>query len=170
MVRTMFRRSSFPAFVLIGVLTACSSAPSDRELENAFQRDRQGLEELRAMMDSDSAIRAIRTDWLGPMKGGTEYPGERGGTIDSQRWDQYRKLFRQLGLRGGISRATEGPCEFYFGSYGSGLAISGTSKGYAYCAGVPSPIVQHLDGGEVSAKTLTYRALHDNWYLYYEID
>jgi len=89
-------------------------------MANAFQQHRQEFEDLRAMMEKDSTIQTIRNDWLGPTHGATERPGNPVGTIDPQRWDQYRMRFRQLRLQGGISRATKGPCELYFGRYGSG--------------------------------------------------
>jgi len=139
-------------------------------MQEAFQQDRQSLDELRAMLHEDSAIRAIRNDWLGTMNGVTVQADEQGATIDSQRWNEYRAKFRRLGLQGGITRATQGPCEFYAFRYGSGFVFSSVTKGYAFCTSVPSPLVEDLDRDDVRAKTMTFRALRESWYLFYEFD
>jgi hypothetical protein len=157
-------------FALIGLLTGCSNPPNDMQMDELFRRNRQSFDELREMLGADSSMRVVRNDWVATLDGTEEHSRDQAKVIARTRWDEYRTKFRQLGLQGGATRATQGPCEFYFDKYGSGFAFSSVSKGYASCASEPTPLVHDLDHDEIQPKTITYRALLDKWYLFYEID
>lgn len=135
-----------------------------------FHDHRSSFDELRAMLAEDSKLRVIRDDWLQPFGGAEEHPGDGLHTITENRWTEYRSKFRELGLAGGVSRASNSTCEVYFFKFGSGFSFSSRNKGYAYCDGVPSPLVASLDQDTIQSKTTTYRRLDGNWYLFLEFD
>ena len=153
---------------LIAMFGGCSSPPSDLQMDEALQRRRQAFDELREMLRADSALRAVRNDWVATLDGTKQDAGDKGPAIAEARWDEYRAKFRELGLKGGVTRSTEDPCELYFYTYGSGFVFSSVTKGYAYCASEPTPLVHDLDRDDVQPKTLTYRELREHWYLFYE--
>lgn len=158
------------ALALVAMLTGCSSPQSDLQMDETFQRHRQTFDELREMLRADSSIRVVRNDWMATLNGTEQHAGDPASALDGARWEEYRAKFRQLGLRGGVTRSTQGPCEFYLYKYGSGFAFSSVTKGYAYCASEPTPLVHDLDRDDIQPKTITFRELRAHWYLFYEFD
>ena len=156
------------ALTLVAMFTGCSGPPRDGQMDEAFQRSQRSFEELRDMFRTDSTLQVVRNDWVATTTGTQQHVGDQSSVIAPTRWDEYRAKFRQLNLRGGISRSTQGPCECYLDSYGTGFVFSSETKGYAYCASEPTPLVHDLDQDAIQSKTLTFRKLRDNWYLFYE--
>jgi hypothetical protein len=91
------------------------------------------------------------------------------GTLSQERWNEYRRLFRILNLESGIEGYGEKDF-IWFHASSSGLATSGSSKGFIYTLTPIEALVDDLDitANEVSYEGRIYRHLEGSWYLYYE--
>jgi hypothetical protein len=94
---------------------------------------------------------------------------ELGFTV--QRWDEYRRLFRTLGLHAGLLRPWDHPDAFYLVVQIKGLATGGSVKGYAYSETTLEPRCESLDKPEALAHTeICFKPLGGKWYLYLQRD
>lgn len=153
------------------------SAPSDDSLMKQFNEHRGDLETLVSMAQADSAISRIADDFIW-RKDSVAWPRpESQWGITADRWSDYRKLFRKVGLSAGFSEDEEG--DIYFISYTAGSVVSGVSKGFVYCrktglsrnAFLPCA-EQHNSGKQESAtgNGSKYRRVAEHWYLYSDWD
>jgi hypothetical protein len=94
-------------------------------------------------------------------------------SFSTQRWDEYRALFRDLGIDLGMNRLDRNDGVMLIVS-ATGIVGRGTAKGYAYSTKQLDPIVDSLDLAMprpcVGQKDcIVFKPLKRNWYLYYEI-
>jgi hypothetical protein len=163
------------ATVCVGtfVLAWVWSTPSDEAMTKQFSRHRGGLEELAAMAKEDSPMSRIAFDftWRQDSVAWPRPESEWGITRD--RWDQYRRLFRQVGVSEGLIQDRNG--NIYFLVHTQGSVVGGSSKGFVYCRTIkgspdtfPACSEQHdfdrHDDGKGNG--IEYRHLSQSWYIY----
>jgi hypothetical protein len=151
-----------------------SKHPSDQKLMLLLQKNESSFNKLVAMSNTDSNVIRIAFDftrlessWAWPR------PGSELG-FSNERWDEYRDLFRKLGLKDGISREnnSNGPVIFFTAS-SKGMTFRGSSKGFAYSVNALSPAFDSLDQIEVLKQKNQehgdgFKKIKDSWYLFYD--
>lgn len=129
-------------------------------LRSKFSARRPILEKLVAMARSDKSVVRVAPsftrlvdDWSWPRA--ANHLGFSGA-----RWDEYRHLFEQAGIKDGIEWQGE---ELFFYAQGCGLSVSGLSRGYVYSANRPATIVQTLRS---LPEDIGYIELGGGWYIF----
>jgi hypothetical protein len=150
---------SVPAILSALVLTACGM-PQENALRKAYSQNKNALVELLHMQLEDPRLVRIApsftrldTDW--------SWPRENIG-ISQDRWDKYRRLFRQANIADGIQR--DHGYLFYFVA-SEGLAIGGTSRGFAYTTALPTIIVDHLSDCP-REESVCFVKVEPDWYIF----
>jgi len=168
LVRVMFL---IVPFGVIWLLLDSSEHLPDEALIKRFYRYEKDFETLAQMAAEDSKVTRIANDftWL-ENNAAWPRPGSELG-FSRERWENYRRLFNKLGIKGGISRKGH-PETIFLLSSTTGLATGGDEKGYAYCGHEPTPLVDSLDSIPIEVKSLqqVYKRVKGNWYLYYVWD
>lgn len=159
--------------VLVILLMWACSAPSDKSLANRFARHRSEFETLARMSHEDADVIRIADDFT-RLKNNWNWPrSESTWGITLERWNEYRRLFRRVGLSAGLEK--DGPGNVYFIAHTAGLAVHGSSKGLVYCfvSGAPDetflPCAEHQQQGRQEYKPgrgYSYRKLDGNWYIF----
>jgi|SRR5579862_9826471 len=129
--------SKIVAFLLLGVviiaflLAWSCKAPSDESLRERFQSHRSELETLARMSQEDADVirvtdnfTRLKNDWSWPR------PESKWG-ITRERWDEYQRLFRKIGLSAGLEKDKLG--NVFFIAHTEGFASHGASKGLVQC-------------------------------------
>lgn len=158
--------------------------PLDDVMIRNFQSHRKEFETLLEMLKSDheKGLRRVGDNWTRP-----EDPTSIG--ITKERLDEYRSLFRTLGLENGLSNSWDDQRVIEFMASSFGLLNRGSTKGFCwYASPLPtgdSRVVQDLDlyvaqkreqwrksfeatGRTPSEHFTIYRHIEDHWYLYWE--
>jgi hypothetical protein len=158
---------------------------SDRVLIERFDEHVPDFNRLANMAVEDAHIRIIGSSFVGLVAADSGLPiylnknepwprseSELGFT--HQRWNEYRRLLKQLEL-GSWMRRTDGMTDVIFFAasvdFGpaDGVGQVVTEKGYVYS---PRPIrhslTDSLDHVEITGPGVFFKKLDDNWYLYYE--
>jgi hypothetical protein len=148
-----------------------SNHPTDSVLIRNFQKNEDAFQKLVQMSNNDSNVIRIaydftrlETTWAWPR------PESQLG-FSKERWTDYRKLFKKLGLEAGLERAnTSNGVVIFLVASAKGLSVSGSSKGYIYSGQPLSPLVESLD---VVPPTETqhrarYKMITNHWYLCHE--
>ncbi len=157
------------------VLAGCSVSsevhhPSDVQLAENFQRHEADFNKLLTMANEDARVVAITDDftWLDNNMSWPRPESELG--FSRARWDEYRGLFKQLGLAGGLNRRQDIPGSVFLVASSHGAFLRGTEKGYVYLREKPATIVDSLDRIDSQVKNMVpvYKKLKGNWYLYYQ--
>jgi len=145
--------------------------PSDIQLIEDFQHHEADFNKLVNMANEDAKVVRITNDftWLDNNMSWPRPKAELG--FSTQRWDEYRGLFKQLNLAAGINRREEIPDAIFFIASSEGAFLRGTEKGYAYLRKEPALLVDSLDriDFQVKSKVPVYKKIKSNWYLYYEV-
>src|SRR2546421_11626654 len=170
--RTMKTTLLLLMFVCFSYCDSDQKHPSDSSLEEAFRRDEPRLKQIVEMSRVDSKLTRIAMD-VTTTEDRTRWPAsESDWGISKQRWDEYRQLFRAVGLEGGVWRRP-GSNDRYLIVSSRGLATGGSTKGYVYSEDNLQPLCDSLD--DVPSNTLqaspnrtAYKKLTTNWYLFYE--
>jgi hypothetical protein len=150
--------------------------PSDKSLASNFYRNQAAFARLVQMAATDSGVVRIAPDYTCCPKVYASQPEPQQGRpgearLSDSRWEEYRTIFRQLGLEEGISNLGSGGFAFLASSVG--IVNRGSLKGYIYSAVPLTPILNSLDGrspGPCSVKRDcdVYKHLTGNWYLFFE--
>ena len=153
------------------------SAPSDDSLRKQFNGHRGDLESLVSMAEADSSVSRIANDFIW-RKDSVAWPRpESEWGITADRWNEYRKLFRKVGLSAGFSEDSQG--DIYFISYTAGSVVSGASKGFVYCRKTEFstnaflPCTEQRDSGKhegAKGNGSEYQRLAEHWYIYSDWD
>lgn len=157
-------------FDVICLLCGCS-VPDDAILIHRFQEHRGAFETLVTMSNEDPHVVRIAydftrldNDWSWPR------PESKLG-LTPQRWDEYRRLFKETSLTGGLYRSASSK-QLFFIAYSSGLTGRGLSLGYAYCGdriGLPDslpPCEAHVDS--FTGDNYRYQKIDSAWYVFEE--
>lgn len=168
--RTMWLLASVVLWAMLG----CGHHPSDVTLLRRFTANRAKFAQLVAMSNVDQRVVRIAQSFT-RVEGGMAWPTwDLLQGISSERWAQYRALFRQLGLDSGLyrGRLPDGAPIVVLVASSLGIVNHGSSKGYAYSTGKVSPVFQSLDNqGAVMGDNghgSAFRAIGDGWYLEFD--
>ena len=132
---------------------------TDQILISDLQKNKNKYEKLISMFREDAPATVIHPTWISP-----------DNVITEARWDEYKKLFLELGLDAGMR--SWGSDSIWFISTAQGLAIGGSSKGYMYKPENPEPLYMTLDNIPVDLKSnvMGYRKINDQWYIVFDWD
>jgi hypothetical protein len=83
--------------------------------------------------------------------------------IPEERWQEYQRLFHNLGITQGMEHFYNRPRAVFFYAECEGSAISRDCKGYAYSEELLTPIRDSLDR---LAPGIAFKPLSQNWYLF----
>lgn len=148
-----------------GVISGCGvidcSSP-ETKLRGEFEAKLAVLERLRRMSDEDSRVIRIaptftrlEDDWSWPR------PPEKLG-FSEQRWNEYRRLFREAGVSAGIDRDSG---YTFLTTKTCGLAVSGKSYGYAFAREKPKQMLPSLDAFSLP-NGVGFVPVKGDWYLF----
>ena len=144
-----------------------NSDPREELLEANFRKHESEFQDLLTMSQTDRKLVRIANDftWLDTNAAWPRPESEWG--ISRERWDQYRGLFKTLGVPGGMLRENKGTVT-YFIVFSGGLVTNGFSKGYAYSDTEPAPLVSSLDDPASWPKgnRVVFKHLKGDWYLF----
>ncbi len=163
MFRNLKVKVHIVAIFSIGLLTSCymkHGHPTDEELLGNWQTHKTDFDQLLQMFQTDKKLSRVSFDFTRP-----EHPDEIG--ISIERVNKYKGYFNKLGLTAGIEGYDERDTIWFYSST-QGLAVSGSSKGYAYLEIKPKLIVDDLDKyWSKDGKSFTaFKNIEGNWYLY----
>lgn len=162
---------TFCLIFLATASTGCSPfPPSDDILIETLVSNRSDFETLVEMMDEDTnhiALHKVAKDYI-------LYNRGEEGTIDKQRFQEYRDLLDKLNLHSITHYSTRNEESFQIKAYvHGGMPEGGVYKGYTYfCGGFPerlkSSLVESLeyDPQTYEPGTFLYRKIDENWYLW----
>ena len=148
------------------------SHPSDEQLIQNFQKHEAEFNLLAEMSNQDSHVQRIAPTftWLQNNAGWPRPESELG--FSKQRWDEYRRLFKELKVADGLARGEpQQPVMIFFFASSYGLVTGGSYKGYLYSTEEQTPIVDspELEQAEMKSNHSVYKRLKGNWYLFYMI-
>ena len=169
-------RSSLFLLSLIALMAGCSpvsgpSHPSDEQLIQNFQKHEAEFNLLAEMSNQDSQVRRIAPTftWLQNNAAWPRPESELG--FSEQRWDEYRRLFKELKIADGLARNDpRQPTLIFFFASTHGLVTSGSAKGYVYSDEELSPIVDspELEQADMKNTLRVFKRLKGKWYIFYE--
>jgi hypothetical protein len=160
-----------------GALEWAWSAPSDEALTKQFNKHRGELETLVAMTEQDSAVSLIAYDFIDRRDTGAWPRPKSEWGITEDRWNEYRALFRKIGLGRELIKDEQGNIYFMFHSDGS--VVTGSSKGLVYCPKAEAtesrylPCIEQRDSGksgDEKGNGSQYHRLSEHWYIYSDWD
>jgi hypothetical protein len=171
-----------PEQQLLAWASASRPTPADLEfitsvdLDNSFATRRKQLEELRTMVEADHTLVRIAADftWL---TDNTKWPRPNIG-LSAKRWQEYRDLFRDVGLQEGVLRSANYPGAIFFIVHARGIVTGGAGVGYVCSESQLAPLTQSpredLDAiARASVKkgsATVFRKLAERWYAFYQLD
>jgi hypothetical protein len=153
----------------IAFLSSCDLAdehPSSASLQKQWRDHRADLETLVTMIKADTALKRVAPDFTRP-------ENLTAAGIDEQRLEEYRRLFKQTGVKNGISGYGKKDT-IWFHVSSLGLSVSGSGKGIAFVDGEPEGVVPDLDAHILKAHAgraesfTAYQRIEGDWYLYYD--
>ncbi len=120
----------------LGAFLWWSEPPSLASLMEHFPARRATLEHLLKMSDEDVRFPRLDPDFLydpsrEPQRASLEMRDDPQPSLPIQRWDDYRRLFKQAGLKQGFNRDQDG--DVFFRAGAEGLLDRGHATGYLYC-------------------------------------
>lgn len=171
-----------PLLFLLGVLAARGGGalfdwdrlggphPSDARLARVFHANEPDFLRLLAMAQEDAKLTRIAPDftWLADDVGWPRPPSRVG--FSDARWNEYRVLFRKLGVDSGVARRPDGVLLFIAST--QGLVTGGSSKGYAYSDRLLGPLYESLDAHptDLPSNVPGFKPIGAGWYIYYDWD
>jgi hypothetical protein len=157
--------------ILLMCLTGCGLI-SDSKLEQKFRSHSADFDQLVKMFEEDQRIVIIRPN-LTTLDNDSSWPRKDIG-ISVERWNQYRKLFKELGLSQGLERRNDYSAILLVAD-GSGPVTASSYKGYAYSERPVSPSLNSLDAKwlppsvyDKKGHAIVFKPIAKNWYLYRE--
>ena len=163
--------------LLVGYLFVAKVPPIE-ELAGKFAERRAVLQQIGGMAQSDREFSRITRAYVTFAATGKTESSRKAFIAD--RWNQYRDLFRQAGMRDGLSQDAAGDVFFIAG--GDGLVHQGHATGYVYCvdpgsaASAHSPYepctMAHADAGErrfalkPHVAGYAFRKVAEHWFVF----
>ncbi len=141
--------------------------PADATLEANFLQHEAEFDRLAQMVTEDSRVEYLTTDRIVLVDNYTWPRPESQWGISRERWDEYRKLFAQLGLTHGFSRMTGPKYDALLLMVFAEMELGGcqVAKGYAYST---KPVVgetDSLDRLPRRSQHPAFKQVKGNWYL-----
>jgi hypothetical protein len=158
--------------LLCALALAVTRSPwrSDAALKSHFVKQRADFERMAAMANEDVHLTRVAPDftWLDDS---VAWPRENVG-ISKDRWDEYRRLFRNVDASVGFWKNIDPP-RIFFPIVSAGLVPAGYTKGVVYSAVPLSPLLKSLDERPPEqywerSHVLVYKPIDDHWYIYFE--
>lgn len=141
-----------------------ASLVPDAKLRDNFYANQDDFNKLTLMSKQDRPLIGIRDD-LTLMQ--TDFGVKKNVGLTVDRWQEYRVLFKKLGLKQGLERTDTVPSALLLFSYCEGSAIDADCKGYAYSEEPLSPLMTSLDEPRPG---YVFKQLCPNWYLVRWVD
>jgi len=167
------------ALALLAVLGAIVYAgglfhrmPSDSELRNRFFQHESDFIKLVQMSDLDARVTLIRPN-ITYLDTDASWPRKDIG-FSEDRWNEYRSLFHNLNIDGGVTRRTDYPSSVFINVYASGGVLGSSDKGYAYSERPLTPAAKSLDVmprdlySKNKGHAVVFEPVAPNWYLFRE--
>jgi hypothetical protein len=133
----------------------------DAKLNGIFDKNIDDFKRLAIMAEQDRHV--VRIDFnFTALDTDSSWPRKDLG-FSERRWEEYRILFRKLGITSGIERQNNTPPMLLFYAECQGSAISRDCKGYAYSEKSLKPIKDNLNR---LAPGIAFKPLSQNWYLF----
>lgn len=142
------------------LLIGCNLS-SDAKLTKVFDGNRNDFDKLLNMSRQDYRIVRIRFDTTA-LYNDDSWPRKDVG-LSEQRWDEYRQLFRKLGIEEGLAHRNDLPSAVFLYAECTGSAVDMDCKGYVYSEMPLRPIKYNLDE---LAPGVFFKPLSGNWYLF----
>ena len=169
--------SSVGAAILGLLVWGCGPhPPSDAELQERFDSHRAEYERLVQMMDEDWQMARVAPDFTWKQDNLAWPRPESQWGISRQRWDEYRKIFDQAGVKDGVTRS-ERSSDIILDVWSWGIVPAGTSVGYLHC-GAPRngyshtepACIENRESGKGFYGTSTsygyrYKKIAPDWYI-----
>jgi hypothetical protein len=132
---------------------------TDQVLISDLRKNKNKYEKLISMFREDAPASVIHPTWMSP-----------DNVITAARWDEYKKLFLELGLDAGMR--SWGGDSICFISTAQGLVTGGSSKGYMFKPENPKPLYMSLDNipDDLESNVMGYRKINDEWYIVFDWD
>lgn len=166
-----------PFLLLLNLGCTVSSHTTDAEMEKMFRERRTSFDNLARMAEEDARVWRITPDGFEVFVDAEQRETRLGtaGDISDMRLAAHRHLLRQLGLSSWTKSDTpSGKIIFFTTSTRQHSAVRGDEKGYAYAVGnSPAPLCDSLDDKQTDKRgdpAPLYKALANEWYLYYRHD
>ena len=125
--------------------------PSDKVLLSNFEQNRAKYETLVTMLEQDSSAQVIAPSWVRP-----------GNVLSESRWNEYKVLFSDLELEGGLRSLNDGTIKFIASA--GGLPSANSGKGFMYRPKNPQAIYGNLN--KFPDTKMSYLKIDDDWYLF----
>lgn len=146
---------------------------SDEELIDNFYSHRANFEKVARWAEEDSRVHIVDKDYVA-LNGYKIWRNEGQEGFSTERWNEYKQLFDQLGSRYVRQLSKE---DGIVKIASASIAVSETensyesvviTKGYAYSLKEPSPLVETLDEMGFEDRGTYYKRISENWYLYHD--
>jgi hypothetical protein len=146
-------------FFLLTFVCGCNRDVPDAALRQTFFSNRDDFEKLVRMSEQDRCVVRIASDFTIM---DTDSGLRMNMGLPQNRWEQYRVLFRKLGITDGLSRSKDFPDAVLFYAQCEGSAVDADCKGFAYSAKPLLPIENSLDKPRPGT---VFALMSPNWYL-----
>ncbi len=142
--------------------------PTDERLIKNYSSHKADYERLVKMVKEDytKGISRVDYDWY-DCSWDWENSESKKCNLEEERWEEYRELFKRIGLKRGVSIGKNSDEKFFveFKVYSWGLVTGGLEKGVTY-AEYKQKSVYASENPE--NEWVKYKYIEDNWYIYLE--
>ena len=162
--------------LLILLLMWSCAAPSDASLDRRFLRHRSELEALARMAQEDVNVIRVADDFTRLSDDWSWPRSESRWGITRAKWNEYRRLFKTVGVTTGWEKDEMG--NVYFIAHTQGLSVGGGSKGFVRCFGSGGsekaflPCAEQKEKGQFQDNTppdgCRYLRIAPDWYIFEE--
>ncbi|AZO95065.1 hypothetical protein [Halocella sp. SP3-1] len=153
--------------IILLLLTACESVPTDDILINNFREHKSDFKKLITMFRQDKELGYISQKIISPMD-----------AVSEERKKEYRDLLKELKIK--QIKSYDKNENIAFNVYAVGLSVTGAAKGYEYWGKqIPAhlELVRNLDEDYQKEREkdeplayYKFRHIEGHWYLYYSVD
>jgi hypothetical protein len=152
-------------FVLSGCYSEHAYHPRDAELEERLLKSEQIFDRLVQLADEDQGVARIASDFYKLDSNNFEPISVPTPRFSLYRWEQYRRLFKELELKGGLMRLSEYPgVLFLIPFYDELTEVDG--EGYAYSSRPLAPLQDSFNDPRKIKSGYAFKYVKGNWYLY----
>lgn len=164
----------FSVLVFLGCTTLFPYRPltSDKNLMADFYAHQADFERLAAMASDDTGVTSV-SKFSVSLKDYKTWQNDDQTDFSNERWNEYKKLFKQLGNRKIYDISKHGDIIKIADASSATSRIDDyrsiiISKGYAYSLNEPSNSAESLDEMGFESRGIFYKKIGEHWYLYHE--
>jgi hypothetical protein len=139
--------------------------PRDFDLERPLLQSQPLFDQLIKMADEDPLVARIATDFYKLDTNNGKPIDEPTPRFSKDRWDQYREIFRALGLKSGLMRLPEYPGVVFLLPFYNELKLV-DDEGYAYSIQPLAPQKNSLEHPREIRPGFVFKHVKGNWYLF----